>query len=111
MNLVTPDQLMHFSYVLYIGDEAGTCIEIIEKFYDSIGQIEEMYPEWRQPQQLYETKNNLPVKLHSYIRYHFEGGILVFKFIYPELLLSCVKDECVKECRRLANQQAFSSIK
>jgi hypothetical protein len=97
---------MPFNNILYIGDEAKACIEIIEKFNNRLLQIEQMYSGWfnrRRPKNTFAKHD----KLQYHIQYHFEGGIAVFKFRDEDELPQNIRNECLIACKNLAAEQEF----
>jgi hypothetical protein len=97
---------MPFNNILYIGDDARPCIEIIEKFNNRLLEIEQMYQDWFSRR---HAKNS-PAKrdrLQHHIHYHFEGGIAVFKFRDEEELPEEIRNECLMACRNVAADQLF----
>src|SRR5260221_13524685 len=97
---------MPFNNILYIGDEAKDCIEIIEKFNNHLLEIEKMYLGWfnRRHSQNRLAKHD---RLQYHIHYHFEGGIAVFKFRNEEELPENIRKECLMACRNVAADQTF----
>ena len=91
-----------FNNILYIGDDARPCLEIIEKFNDRLIEIEKMYSGWFGGR--HYTKHD---KLRHHIYYHFEGGIAVFKFRNEEAIPAEIRNECLLACRDLAVGQEF----
>jgi hypothetical protein len=92
---------MSFNNILYIGDEAKTCIAVIEKFTASLVEIEQKYPRWFKGRQA--TSGSFEHdRLQHHIHYHFEGGIAVFKFKNDDELPAYIKNECFAACRSLA---------
>ncbi|HEY4323473.1 MAG TPA: hypothetical protein VGN20_05790 [Mucilaginibacter sp.] len=91
-----------FNNILYIGDDAKPCLEIIEKFNDRLIEIEKMYSGWFGGK--YGAKHD---KLRHHIYYHFEGGIAVFKFRNEEALPEKIRNECRLACRDLATGKEF----
>lgn len=106
MNSAAPMNWNPFKNILYIGDEAKTCITIIEKFNGRLAQIETAYAPW------FHNRNveNKPVshdKLQYHIHYHFEGGIAAFKFRNEDELPAVIRNECFSACRDLASELKF----
>jgi len=93
---------MPFSNILYIGDEAKDCIEIIEKFNDRLLEIEHHYSAW-----FGNEKHAAHEKLQRHIQYHFEGGIAIFKFKHEEEIPAIVRNECITACRDIAFEHLF----
>jgi len=75
MKRVPATNWMSFNNILYIGDEAKDCLEIIEKFNERLLEIEQHYAGW-----FNNTSDKHPAhdKLQHHIQYHFEGGIAIF---------------------------------
>jgi hypothetical protein len=95
---------MSFNNILYIGDEAKECIEIIEKFNARLLEIEKHFAGWfRDSSDKSITRN----KLQRHIQYHFEGGIVIFKFRNGDKLPDFIRRECIIACRNLAFEQLF----
>jgi len=95
---------MSFSNILYIGDEAKECIEIIEKFNDRLLEIEYQYSAW------FEYRNDKHAarqKLQRHIQYHFEGGIAIFKFKHEEEIPAIIRRECLIACNEIAFEHLF----
>ena len=95
---------MSFDNILYIGDEAKECIQIIEKFNDRLHQIEEHYAGWVGNNSAQHLGHD---KLQHYIQYHFEGGIAIFKFKNEDEIPAIIRKECLIACRNLAFEQLF----
>lgn len=95
---------MSFNNILYIGDEAKDCIEIIEKFNDRLLEIEQHYKGWFI---INSNEFQLHDKLQRHIQYHFEGGIAIFKFKNEDALPDFIRKECLMACRNLAFEQLF----
>ena len=95
-----------FNNILYIGDEAKDCINIIEKFNNCLLEIEQLYTGWFSERR---SKNLLyrHDRLQNHIHYHFEGGIAVFKFRNEEELPAEIRNECIAACKNLAEEQEF----
>ena len=93
-----------FSYdnILYIGDDAGACLKIIEEFTGRILQIEENYS-WL----INNTMETRAINhwLQHQIQYHFEGGVAVFRFKNEELLPAILRNECISACKSLVFEQ------
>lgn len=98
---------MPFNNILYIGEEAKDCIEVIEKFNNCLLQIEQTYSGWFNRQR---SKNRFVKhdRLQYHIYYHFEGGIAVFKFRNEEELPEDIRKECLMACRNVAADQLFN---
>ena len=90
-----------FNHILYIGDEPKVCLNIIEKFNKRLFEIEQMYAGWFYTR-LPINKYNIHDKLQNHIKYHFEGGIAVFKFRDEHSLPAIIRKECINACRDLA---------
>jgi hypothetical protein len=97
---------MPFNNILYIGDEAKDCIEIIEKFNGCLLEIEQQYEGWFSNS---TDKCTAPDKLQHHIQYHFEGGIAIFKFRNGDELPIAIRKECLLACKNLAAEQLFYS--
>jgi hypothetical protein len=90
-----------FDNILYIGDEARVCIDIIERFNERLWEIEQNWSGWfdnRRPIVNFAERD----RLQHHIQYHFEGGIAVFKFRNADELPAVIKNECIAACRSLA---------
>lgn len=95
---------MSFNNILYIGDEARECIEIIEKFNARLLEIEKQYAGWFNGRgDKYISRD----KLQRHIQYHFEGGIAIFKFRNEDELPEFIRRECLIACRNLAFEQLY----
>jgi hypothetical protein len=95
---------MSFNNILYIGDEASECLEIIEKFNKRLHEIEQHYTGWF----IINNKEcQLHDKLQHHIQYHFEGGIAIFKFKNEEGVPDFIRQECLIACRDLAFEQLY----
>ncbi|HEY8780581.1 MAG TPA: hypothetical protein VIM16_03110 [Mucilaginibacter sp.] len=93
-----------YNNILYIGDEAKECMEIIEKFNARLLEIEKHHAGWfSDGGGKYITQN----KLQRHIQYHFEGGIAIFKFRNEDELPGSIRRECLMACRNLAFEQLF----
>jgi hypothetical protein len=100
MKLMPPASLTSFNNILYIGDEAGDCLEIIKKFNDTLLQIEQRYAGW------HRSNNALADdKLQHHIQYHFEGGIAIFKFKNEDEIPLVIRKECLMAAKNLAFEQ------
>jgi len=93
-----------FDNILYIGDDAGACLKIIERFTGCIHKIEENYEGLIHADQLAVIASH---RLQHYIQYHFEGGIAKFRFKNEEELPAIVRNECLAACRSIAFEQLF----
>jgi hypothetical protein len=100
MNRATLTNLIHFNNILYIGDEAKTCIRIIEKFNNRLLEIEQAYSGWFE-------NSSANDKLQHHIHYHFEGGIAAFKFKSEDNLPANIRNECFAACKTLAAEQFY----
>jgi hypothetical protein len=97
---------MPFDNILYIGDEAKTCLAAIEKFNGRLLEIEKLYSGWFSERKGRFMMND---KLQHHIYYHFEGGIAMFKFRNDDRLPAHIRTECFKACRNIAAEQLFSA--
>lgn len=107
MNRAPLTNWIPFNNILYIGDEAKACINIIEKFNYKLLEIERMYSSWFDSR----TAKNKPAKhdkLQYHIQYHFEGGIAVFKFKGNDELPAVIRKECFSACKDLAIEQLYA---
>jgi hypothetical protein len=106
MKRIPYTNLMSFDNILYIGDEAKDCIEIIEKFSGRLKEIEQNYSGW-----FSNIDNELTInyKLQHHIQYHFEGGIAIFKFKNADDIPEVIRRECLVACKSLAIEQLFSA--
>jgi hypothetical protein len=104
MNRAPLSNWTHFDNILYIGEEAKTCIRIIEKFNSKLLEIEQDYAAWF-TNQLAENKPARQDKLQYHIHYHFEGGIAAFKFKSEDNLPAIIRNECFNACKDLAAEQ------
>jgi hypothetical protein len=95
---------MSFNNILYIGDEAKECLEIIEKFNERLHEIEQHYNGWFI---INNDESLLRDKLQHHIQYHFEGGIAIFKFKNEDALPDFIRKECLVACKNLAFEQQF----
>ena len=104
MKRVPATNWMSFNNILYIGDEAKDCLEIIEKFNDRLLEIEQHYSGW-----FNNSSDKYPAhdKLQHHIQYHFEGGIAIFKFKNEDEVPDFIRRECLVACRNLAFEQVF----
>jgi hypothetical protein len=100
MNRGTLTNLIHFDNILYIGDEAKTCICIIEKFNNRLLEIEQTYSGWFK-------NSSANDKLQHHIHYHFEGRIAAFKFKSEDDLPAIIRNECFAACKTLATEQFY----
>ena len=90
--------------ILYIGDNAKDCLKIIEKFTRRLQNIGETFAGlFRRDDHLCSSSR----WLQHHIQYHFEGGVVVFKFRNEEELPAIVRSECLLACRSLAFEQLF----
>ena len=90
-----------FNNILYIGDEPAECINLIEKFNSQLLEIENSYSGWFSS---HIFNNNIlgSNRLRHYIKYHFEGGIAIFKFKSDDELPQFIKNECLFACKNIA---------
>ena len=93
---------MSFNNILYIGDDARDCIEIIEKFNERLLEIEQKYSGWFNSGSYKFAADD---KLQRHIHYHFEGGIAIFKFKNEDEIPAIIRKECLIACRELAFEQ------
>jgi hypothetical protein len=89
-----------YNNILYIGDNAIECLKIIEKFTTRLLRIEKRYSNLI-------SENSVGRRLQHYIQYHFEGGIVIFKFKNEDDLPVTVRNECLVACQSLAFEQMF----
>jgi len=104
MNQLLFNNCISYNNILYIGDDAGACLKIIEKFTGCILQIEENYT-WLINNTM--EKQTINHWLQHQIQYHFEGGVAVFKFKNEEELPAIVRNECLSACKSIAFEQLF----
>lgn len=90
-----------FGNILYIGDEANICINVIEQFNSQLLEIENSNAGWFSRQSFNEKMAGAN-RLQHFIKYHFEGGIAIFKFKSDNELPQFIKNECLKACKRIA---------
>jgi hypothetical protein len=104
MESLAQANLIPFNNILYIGDEARECLSVIEKFNDSLTEIEQMYKGWFKRR---SSKNRFSQhdKLQHHIHYHFEGGIAIFSFKNDDELPHEIRRKCVIACRNIATGQ------
>ncbi len=97
-----------FNNILYIGDEAKACLNIIEKFNNRLLEIEQTYFTWFSNR---NAKNRLAThdKLQHHIHYHFEGGIAIFRFKNEDNLPAVIRNECVVACKNVAAGQFYAT--
>ena len=93
--------------ILYIGDEARTCLGIIEKFTNRLSEIEQAYSGWFTSCSFSKHPSGRN-HLQHHIQYHFEGGIAIFKFRNNDELPDFIRQECLNACMSVAEEQAFS---
>src|ERR1700704_6157466 len=101
MKSVALTNWMSFGNILYIGDEARECIDIIEKFNTRLLEIERQHSAW------FSNNTSNHDKLQHHIQYHFEGGISIFKFKHEDELPDFIRKECLMACKSLAFEQLF----
>ncbi|MDB5008266.1 MAG: hypothetical protein JWQ84_494 [Mucilaginibacter sp.] len=100
------NNLNNFDNILYIGDEPKVCLSIIEDFNNRLNEIEYMYQDWFSGR----TATNRHAKhdrLQYHIHYHFEGGIVIFKFKNDDELPYYIQRECFNACKNLVEEQLF----
>lgn len=90
-----------FNNILYIGDEPKACIDVMEQFNYQLLEIENHYSGWFSNNQYIKNKAT-PNSLQGCIKYHFEGGIAIFKFKNDDELPQFIKNECLSACKRIA---------
>jgi len=91
-----------FNNILYIGDNAKDCIKVIENFTGRLLKIEKNYA------RLVDNKDQdqeIRHWLQPRIQYHFEGGVVVFKFKNEDEIPAIVRRECMLACRNIAFEQ------
>jgi hypothetical protein len=93
-----------YNNILYIGDNAKDCLKIIENFTGCLLRIETYYAGLLYNNSESATINNW---LQHQIQYHFEGGVVVFKFRNEEEIPAIIRNECLAACRNLAFEQLF----
>jgi len=96
MNQLLFNNCVSFDNVLYIGEDAVACLEIIERFTGCIRQIEENYA-WLVSNPM--EKQIINHWLQHQIQYHFEGGVAVFRFKNEEELPVIIRNECLAACK------------
>ena len=90
-----------FNNILYIGDNATACRHIIELFKRALLEIEQAHYDWFS---IRPTKSGLEThdRLWSYIHYHFEGDMAIFKFKRQEELPDKIVNDCIDACNKVA---------
>lgn len=104
MNSATLTNWTPFNNILYIGDEAKTCLGVIEKFNKRLQEIEQIYASWFDQHSLSDISYQRD-KLQHHIQYHFEGGIAAFKFKDADELPAIIRNECFAACKDVAVEQ------
>jgi predicted Fe-S protein YdhL (DUF1289 family) len=99
MNQLLFDNCFSYNNVLYVGEDAGECLKIIERFTGCLRQIEENYS-WLVSSIM--TKQAINHWLQQQIQYHFEGGVAVFRFKNEEELPAIIRNECLAACKSVA---------
>jgi hypothetical protein len=97
---------INFDNILYIGDEPKVCLSIIEDFNNRLHQIEQTYEDWFSTRRVKNMVTEYD-RLQYHIHYHFEGGIVVFKFKDDDELPFYIRKECLNACGDLAREQLF----
>lgn len=85
--------------ILYSGNEAKACLNIIEEFTSRLLEIERHYSGWFKSR---TVSLSSPEKLQHYIQYRFEDCTAVFKFRNEAELPEDIRNECLKACRDVA---------
>jgi hypothetical protein len=98
-----------FNNILYIGDEPKTCLSIIEKFNNSLLQIEQSYQGWFSNRNINKGKTGHD-KLQHHIHYNFEGGVVVVKFREEDELPFVIRKECLEACQNIAAEQLLTFV-
>jgi hypothetical protein len=96
-----------FDNILYIGDEPKACINMMERFNDRIAEIEQNWLGWFSDQR-HLSKLAKSDRLKYHIKYHFEGGMVIFKFRNADELPETIKHDCINACRTLAMEFYFN---
>ncbi len=104
-NIPTISQI-NFSNVLYIGDEAQTCLRIIKRFNARLDELEQKYLHWFKRRKVANRPTTFD-RLRYHILYHFEGGIAIFKFKDSDQLPGYIRRECYDACRIVVAEQWF----
>ncbi len=97
-----------FRNILYIGDEAKTCLSLIEKFNNRLLQIEHDYSGWFNQRNINKSLVDRD-KLQHHIHYNFEGGVVVVKFREEDELPAFIRRECLNACQNIATEQMLSN--
>lgn len=88
--------------ILYIGDDHKLCLKIIEAFTERLSYIERML--------IPAVGSNPHARcLQRNIRYHFEGGVAMFKFKNEGEIPGNVRNECLSACQDIAFKYALIS--
>lgn len=101
MEKITARNTSSFGNILYIGDEPNICINVIEQFNSQLLEIENLYAGWFSTH-FFKEKMSGTNHLQHFIKYHFEGGIAIFKFKSDDELPQFIKNECLYACKRIA---------
>jgi hypothetical protein len=90
--------------ILYIGDNAKDCLRIIEKFTSRLNNIGRAYSKL-----FSNADDDVPGSnwLQHQVQFHFEGGIVIYRFRNEENLPTAIREECRLICRGLAFEQLF----
>jgi hypothetical protein len=91
-----------YNNILYIGDNAKDCLKIIEKFTGRVLSIEKHYAAVLNND---NVDNEINHPLQRNIQYHFEGGVVIFKFKREDEVPAIVQRECLVACRNIAFEQ------
>jgi hypothetical protein len=98
-----------FNNILYIGDEPKACISVIEKFNARLLEIENSYKKWFAARSV-KNRFTRHDRLKYYIHYHFEGGIVMFKFKNEDELPFSIRKECLAACKNIAAEQMLLAL-
>jgi hypothetical protein len=90
--------------ILYIGDDAKDCRKIIEKFTGRLQNIGQRYSGLLSAELDEHPTNSW---LQHQVQFHFEGGVVLFRFRNEDGLPDVVRKECHLACRSLAFEQLF----
>lgn len=87
-----------YGNILYIGDDPKACLSAIEKFTARVRNIESRYI-------ALAGADIISIYLQRSIQYHFEGGIVMFKFRCETEIHPILRKECLSACQDIIFEQ------
>ncbi len=97
-----------YDNVLYIGDSAKDCLEVMCLFTHRLVEIENKHTDWfsgRPAKHRFDTHD----RLQHHIYYHFEGGVTVFKFRDADQLPNEILNDCINAAYSVSLEEAYAA--